>query len=69
MARPTDKGRTGAVRVDGTLAVSGLDSVWAVGDCAEIPDPDHAGVRYPPTAQHATREFLLVLSGAGSGDR
>jgi NADH dehydrogenase len=53
---PTDKGRTGAVRVDGTLAVSGLDGVWAVGDCAEIPDPDRDGVPYPPTAQHATRE-------------
>ena len=53
---PADKGRTGAVRVDATLAVGGLEGVWAVGDCAEIPDPDHGGVPYPPTAQHATRE-------------
>jgi NADH dehydrogenase len=53
---PGDKGRAGAVRVDGTLAVTGLDGVWAVGDCAEIPDPGRGGLPYPPTAQHATRE-------------
>jgi NADH:ubiquinone reductase (H+-translocating) len=31
------------------------DVVFALGDCASIPDP-HTGKSYPPTAQHAIRE-------------
>lgn len=31
------------------------DVVYALGDCASIPDP-HTGKSYPPTAQHAIRE-------------
>ena len=46
----------GQVIVDGTLRVGGLDGVWAVGDCAQVPDPDAEGRFYPPTAQHALRE-------------
>jgi NADH:ubiquinone reductase (H+-translocating) len=29
--------------------------VYALGDCASIPDP-HTGKSYPPTAQHAIRQ-------------
>jgi NADH dehydrogenase len=43
------------VPVDGTLAVPGWPGVWAVGDCALVPDPATGGV-YPPTAQHAIRQ-------------
>ena len=57
---PAERNRAGAVIVDGTLRVSGLDNVWAVGDCAQIPDPDSDGQSYPPTAQHALREGKLV---------
>ena len=57
---PCERNRAGAVIVDDTLRVSGFDNVWAVGDCAQIPDPDHAGESYPPTAQHAQREGKLV---------
>ena len=32
----------------------GLDSVWAIGDCAAAPDP--RGGTCPPTAQHAVRQ-------------
>ncbi len=32
----------------------GLDSVWAIGDCAAAPDP--RGGTTPPTAQHAVRQ-------------
>ncbi|MEW5989272.1 MAG: NAD(P)/FAD-dependent oxidoreductase [Chloroflexota bacterium] len=32
------------------------NNLWALGDCAQIPDPDHDGQFYPPTAQHALRE-------------
>ncbi len=40
--------------VDEHLRVKGLDSVWAIGDCAAAPDP--RGGLCPPTAQHAVRQ-------------
>jgi NADH:ubiquinone reductase (H+-translocating) len=48
----------GRVAVSPTLQVTGLDSVWALGDCASIPAPE--GGTYPPTAQHALREGVVV---------
>lgn len=50
----------GAIGTDPTLRVSGYDDVWALGDCAAIPDPDTPGGFYPPTAQHALREGKAV---------
>jgi NADH dehydrogenase len=44
----------GRVPVDEHLQVKGLDSVWAIGDCAAAPDP--RGGLCPPTAQHAVRQ-------------
>ncbi|HEX6601264.1 MAG TPA: FAD-dependent oxidoreductase, partial [Solirubrobacterales bacterium] len=44
----------GRVPVDSYLRVQGMDSVWAIGDCAAAPDPN-GGVT-PPTAQHAVRQ-------------
>ena len=55
-ALPCERNQPGAVVVDGTLQVQGLTDVWAVGDCAQVPDPDNEGLPYPPTAQHALRE-------------
>ncbi len=55
-----DKNRGGQVVVDGALRVSGLEDVWAIGDCAQVPDPSEEGRFYPPTAQHALREGRLV---------
>ncbi len=46
-----DRGR---VPVDDHLRVRGLESVWAIGDCAAAPAPE--GTPYPPTAQHAVRQ-------------
>ncbi len=44
----------GRVPVDDHLRVEGMESVWAIGDCAAAPDP-RGGV-CPPTAQHAVRQ-------------
>jgi len=44
----------GRVPVDKKLRVMGMDSVWAIGDCAAVPDP--LGGTCPPTAQHAVRQ-------------
>jgi NADH dehydrogenase len=44
----------GRVPVDDHLRVNGMESVWAIGDCAAAPDP--RGGLCPPTAQHAVRQ-------------
>lgn len=49
----------GALVTDPQLRVRGLDRVWSVGDCAQIPDPDTDGF-FPPTAQHALRQGRAV---------
>jgi NADH:ubiquinone reductase (H+-translocating) len=56
--------QAGRVVVDQTMQVPpgepGAGSVWAIGDCAAIPDPRRPGRAAPPTAQHAIREGRLV---------
>jgi NADH dehydrogenase len=52
LALPLDE--HGRVPVDEHLRVKGMDSVWAIGDCAAAPDP--RGGLCPPTAQHAVRQ-------------
>ncbi|TDV49952.1 NAD(P)/FAD-dependent oxidoreductase [Actinophytocola oryzae] len=47
-----------ALDTDSCLRAVGMENVWAVGDCARIPDPD--GTHYPPTAQHALRQGRAV---------
>jgi NADH:ubiquinone reductase (H+-translocating) len=46
--------RAGAVTTSEDMRVTGVAGVWAIGDCAAI--PDETGGRYPMTAQHAIRE-------------
>jgi NADH dehydrogenase len=50
----------GAVPVDRTLKVRGSETIWAVGDCARVPDLSRRGAACPPTAQHAVRQGRLV---------
>jgi NADH dehydrogenase len=52
----TEKGR---VCVDEYLRVPGWPGVWAVGDCALVPDPATGGF-HPPTAQHAIRQGKVL---------
>ena len=51
--------RGGRVLVNEYLEVSGWPGVWALGDCALVPDPRSGGF-HPPTAQHALREGRTV---------
>ena len=62
-------GKHHGVVVDACFRVQGLENVWALGDCAEI--PQQGGKTYAPTAQNATREgthlaqnISAVLRGA-----
>jgi NADH dehydrogenase len=44
------------VKVDETLRVEGLEDVWALGDCAGVPNAATPGQPDPPTSQHALRQ-------------
>jgi len=46
----------GRVRVDEHLRVEGLEHVWALGDCAAVPNLATPGTVDPPTSQHALRQ-------------
>jgi len=46
----------GRVRVDETLRVEGSDGVWALGDCAAVPNCKTPGALDPRTCQHALRQ-------------
>jgi NADH dehydrogenase len=48
--------RRGRVRLDPTLRVEGSEGVWALGDCAAVPNAQTPGVFDPPTSQHALRQ-------------
>ena len=46
----------GRVRVDEMLRVEGRTNVWALGDCARVPNAATPGRVDPPTSQHALRQ-------------
>lgn len=52
----SEKGR---IIVNEYMEVPGWPGVWALGDCAVVPDPK-TGKAYPPTAQHALREGKVL---------
>jgi NADH dehydrogenase len=62
------RGKHGTIATGADMRVKGCENVWALGDCAAIPNGD--GGFYPPTAQHAIREgpvladnIIAVLRG------
>ena len=50
----------GRVLVNACLQIPDWPEVWAVGDCAFVPDVSQPGKSHPPTAQHAIREGRVV---------
>jgi NADH dehydrogenase len=61
---PLDDG--GRILVDRMMGVDGHAGVWAIGDCAAVPDPSRPGQPCPPTAQHAIRQGRLVARNVSS---
>ncbi len=53
---PKEKGK---IKTDAFLQVEGFADVWAMGDCALVPNPSGKGFA-PPTAQHAIRQAKIV---------
>ena len=49
------KKERGRIVVNERLEISGWPNVWALGDCAAIPNRE-TGTYHPPTAQHALRQ-------------
>ncbi len=50
----------GRVLANEFMQVPDWPGVWALGDCAVVPDPTNPGTFYPPTAQHAIREAKVL---------
>jgi NADH dehydrogenase len=67
---PLKKGR---LVVDEYLSVAGRSDVFALGDCAAVPDLARPGEITPPTAQHALRQgrtaAINVAASLGRGRR
>ena len=58
----------GRVIVDERLRVPERPEVWAVGDCASVPDRRSGGV-HPPTAQHALRQGRVLARNLAAAVR
>jgi NADH:quinone reductase (non-electrogenic) len=50
----------GRIVVNQFLQLPDWPNVWAIGDCAFVPDIRNPGKSHPPTAQHAMREGKIV---------
>ena len=57
---PLEKDKRGRLLTDATMRCKNRENVWAIGDCANIPDPD--GKPYPQLAQHALREARVLAA-------
>ncbi|MBD0283188.1 MAG: FAD-dependent oxidoreductase [Thermoleophilaceae bacterium] len=54
------------VVVDERLRVRGLRHVWALGDCAAVPNAASSGKMDPPTSQHAIRQAHTLAHNLGA---
>jgi NADH dehydrogenase len=64
-ALPLERGR---VRVDADMSVPGFEGVWALGDCAAVPN-QRDGKTSPPTAQFADRQARLLAENIAASLR
>ena len=59
----------GRVVSNDCLQVTDWPGVWALGDCALVPDPLNPGKFYPPTAQHAIRQAAVLAKNIAAAMR
>jgi NADH:ubiquinone reductase (H+-translocating) len=59
----------GRVVANECLQVPDWPGVWALGDCALVPDPLNPGKFYPPTAQHAIRQAAVLADNIAAALR
>jgi len=52
----------GRIVANDCLQVPDWSGVWALGDCALVPDALNPGQFYPPTAQHAIRQAAVLAN-------
>jgi NADH dehydrogenase len=64
---PVAKDRKGRIAVDASMRSTSHPEVWAIGDCASIPDPN--GKPYPQLAQHALREAKVLAHNLAAAYR
>jgi NADH dehydrogenase len=59
----------GRVLADEYMQVPDWPGVWALGDCALVPEAANPGTFYPPTAQHAIREAKVLAQNIAASLR
>jgi NADH dehydrogenase len=59
----------GRVVANECMQVPNFPGVWALGDCALVPDPFNPGKSYPPTAQHAIRMAAALAKNIAATTR
>jgi NADH dehydrogenase len=61
--------RRGRILVDSSLRVIGRPDLWALGDCAAVPNAATPGSLDPPTCQHAVRQARAVAASLEGASR
>ena len=59
----------GRILVDSSLRVRGHSDIWALGDCAGVPNAATPGRLDPPTCQHAVRQARTLAASLGGATK
>jgi NADH:ubiquinone reductase (H+-translocating) len=59
----------GRLPVDETLRVGSMSNIWALGDCAAVPNRATPGAFDPPTSQHALRQARRLAKNVKGNPR
>ena len=59
----------GRIRVDSNLSVADRSNVWALGDCASVPNQATPGKHDPPTCQHALRQSRRLVKNIRGSEK
>jgi NADH:quinone reductase (non-electrogenic) len=66
MMRVRSEDRPAGASSSSAVGPAGRGQVWAIGDCAAVPDASRSGRPCPPTAQHAIRQGRLVAQNVAA---